>query len=95
MNTAATGHWATFHVVNADGHDVIGAALTATVGERTIHRRVRTDGSYLSASSPLIHLGLGEADRIDSLTVTWPDGKTSTHGPFEANRHHEVRRKEK
>ena len=38
-------------------------------------RRVRADGSYLSANDPRIVVGLGDATRIESLTVYWPDGK--------------------
>jgi hypothetical protein len=39
-------------------------------------RRVRADGSYLSANDPRILLGLGENPRIESLDVHWPDGTT-------------------
>ena len=41
----------------------------------TLWRRVRADGSYLSANDPRILVGLGDVSKIDSLTVHWPDGK--------------------
>ena len=44
-------------------------------GLPTLWRRVRADGSYLSASDPRILIGLGDASAIDRLTVHWPDGK--------------------
>lgn len=44
-------------------------------GLPVLWRRVRADGSYLSANDPRILVGLGEVTRIDSLTVHWPDGK--------------------
>ena len=40
----------------------------------SIWRRVRADGSYLSASDPRILIGLGRAPEIESLTVHWADG---------------------
>ena len=40
-----------------------------------IWRRVRADGSYLSANDPRILIGLGNNTDIESLTVHWPDGK--------------------
>ena len=45
-------------------------------GAQTLWRRVRADGSYLSANDPRILVGLGDAPRIDSLTVHWPDGRS-------------------
>jgi hypothetical protein len=39
-----------------------------------IWRRVRADGSYLSANDPRIIVGLGGSPSIESLTVHWPDG---------------------
>jgi hypothetical protein len=35
---------------------------------------VRTDGSYLSASDPRAHFGLGRDARVAGITVQWPDG---------------------
>ncbi len=58
--------------------DAIGARLELFVHGDDGRRHIRTlhagDG-YLSQSSKWVHFGLGEADRIDRLTVTWPDGK--------------------
>jgi hypothetical protein len=31
-------------------------------------------GSYLSANTRQIHLGLGEASRVDRIEVVWPSG---------------------
>jgi hypothetical protein len=52
-------------------------------------RRVHTDSSYLSASDPRVHFGLGEATRIESVTVYWPDGtrSVSTHVPMNSVLH--------
>ena len=30
--------------------------------------------SYMSASDPRIHFGLGKRSKIDSLEITWPSG---------------------
>ncbi len=45
-------------------------------GAPTLWRRVRADGSYLSANDPRILAGLGAGAQIESLTVYWPDGKS-------------------
>ncbi|HEY7057810.1 MAG TPA: CRTAC1 family protein [Vicinamibacterales bacterium] len=38
-------------------------------------RRVRTDGSYLSASDVRAHFGLGASTAIKSVAIQWPDGQ--------------------
>jgi hypothetical protein len=43
-------------------------------GRPTIWRRVKTDGSYLSASDVRVHVGLGSSTAIDAVIVEWPDG---------------------
>jgi enediyne biosynthesis protein E4 len=43
-------------------------------GRKTLWRRVKTDGSYLSASDMRLHFGLGEATKVDAVVVQWPDG---------------------
>ena len=44
-------------------------------GRPTLWRRVRTDGSYLSASDVRLHLGLGSSADVASVVVQWPDGE--------------------
>ncbi len=53
---------------------VPGTRAVLEVGGRSLHRRVRADGSYLSANDPRIHFGAGEAARFDRLDLFWPDG---------------------
>ena len=56
--------------------DAYGARAEIKRGASTLWRRVRADGSYLSANDPRIIVGLGDVTQIDSLTVHWPDGKS-------------------
>jgi hypothetical protein len=43
-------------------------------GRPTLWRRVRTDGSYLSASDVRVHFGLGSSPAVSAIVVQWPDG---------------------
>ena len=45
-------------------------------GAPTIWRRVRADGSYLSANDPRILIGLGGGAQLEALFVHWPDGSS-------------------
>ncbi len=43
-------------------------------GAPTLWRRVRADGSYLSANDPRVLVGLGAASEVEALFVHWPNG---------------------
>ena len=55
-------------------------------GQPTIWRRVRTDGSYLSASDPRVHVGLGASSAVQSVIVQWPDGPRERWTDISADR---------
>ncbi len=62
----------------------IGARVEVVVGERVHLRLPGTGVSFLSSDDPRLHFGLGPAERIDAVRITWPDGTKTEHGPFEA-----------
>ena len=80
------GNWVRFHVRLASGRDAHGATVSATVGSRRLHRTVRTDGSYLAASDPRVHFGLGIEIGVRDVRVHWPDGTVEAFGDFEGGR---------
>ncbi len=84
------GHWALLSVRTRQGRDALGAVLTITAGGRTWRRDVRTGYSYLAASDPRVHIGLGAAAVIDGVEVRWPDGRSERFGPLPADRVHAV-----
>ena len=47
-------------------------------GVPVIWRRVRADGSYLSANDPRVLAGLGKNASVEALVVHWPDGRSET-----------------
>ena len=52
----------------------IGARLNLLRNERGQLDEVRTGSSYASQNSLTQHFGLGDADRVDALEVSWPSG---------------------
>jgi hypothetical protein len=71
-NEGRTGRWLQ---VELDGF-APGATITlALPGDRVSTRAVVAGSSYLSSEDPRAHFGLGDADRVDELTVRWPDGR--------------------
>jgi enediyne biosynthesis protein E4 len=67
-----------------DNRDGIGARVTAKLpGGRTIVVENANASGYLSTGSPIMHLGLGPATRLESLTVRWPSGFVQELGAVE------------
>ncbi len=63
-------------VGRAAARDMLGAHVEIqTSDKRTLRRRARTDGGYLSAHDPRVLVGLG-ASRIERVLVRWPSGET-------------------
>ena len=68
---------------NRDG---VGARVTVTTGSTTMIRERKGGGSYLSASDPRLHVGLGAAARADRVEIRWPSGTVDVLKNVPANR---------
>ncbi|MGH9660781.1 MAG: CRTAC1 family protein, partial [Bryobacteraceae bacterium] len=87
LNQAAEGH----HWLEVDAP--LGARIGVfRPGRPTLWRDARTDGSYLSASDPRVHFGLGREAVIEKVEVVWPDGVRQSLAAPKADRLIRVRR---
>ena len=77
LNEAGSGHWLQVRLEGAaSNRDGLGARVALLrPNQPTLWRRARTDGSYLSASSPWVHFGLGENATVEGIGVLWPNGR--------------------
>ncbi|MEQ8764640.1 MAG: CRTAC1 family protein [Planctomycetota bacterium] len=65
-----------------------GARVTVEAGGRTLMRELNGGSSYLCQNDPRLLVGLGEATRVDRVTVTWPSGRTEIVESPEIGRYH-------
>ena len=71
-------HWFGLRLIGKAGRDMFGAKVEIAISKNEVlRRRVRTDGSYLSAHDPRVLVGLGNATRVEHVRVNWPDGTSS------------------
>ena len=80
-------HWIGLRLVGKNGRDMLGAQVGVVVDNDILWRRVRTDGSYLSASDARVLVGLGAATRVKAVRVRWPDGTTEEWKDLLADRY--------
>jgi hypothetical protein len=87
--TATDNRWVRLELIGDDkksNRNAVGARVEIEAGGRKQVRFQCGGGSYLSASERRLLVGLGAADRVDRLTVTWPSGRKQSFAPLEARR---------
>lgn len=65
-------------VGSKSNRDGFGARVQVVAAGLTQTDEVRANSSYLSASDPRLHFGMGRATRVDQITVRWPSGIIDT-----------------
>ena len=65
----------------------IGARLIAVVNGQQQVRELYPANSFMSQAPSLVHFGLGDAEKVDSLTIRWPSGKVQVLKGLRGNRH--------
>jgi enediyne biosynthesis protein E4 len=80
LNTnKAANHRVLFHLVGTESNRAaIGARVTIHSAGMMQFDEVHGGGSYLSQNDLRVHFGLGSANKIGSVEVRWPTGKTES-----------------
>jgi hypothetical protein len=86
-NEVSGGHWIEIRLADASpNRDALGGRVRVAAGGRTQTRHLFTDGSYMSATAPRLHFGLGTATRVESVQIRWPGGRVETWRDLPADR---------
>ena len=81
-----TSRWLSIKLIGTHcNRDAIGARVTVVSGDLTQIREVKSGSGYLSQNDLRLHFGLGNATRVDKLTVRWLCGKVQTLQGVETN----------
>ena len=86
-------HWVRL-VLKGNGktsnRDAIGAKVEIKMGDQTCRRQLFPAKSYLSSIEFPLTFGLGNAQKVDELTITWPSGKVTTLTDLKADQIYQV-----
>ena len=85
-------NWVRLRLVSDSSNtQAIGATVTATIAGRRLVRVVNPARSYLSNVETPLTLGLGDAPRLDELTIDWPGGTQETWVDLQSRRTYVIR----
>jgi hypothetical protein len=97
-NDQATGnHWVRFHLTSepvtnpqvtqaVSNHDALGAEIRITTKAGSQTRLLMPTRSYISQTELPVTFGLGTETEIQSVSIKWPSGKTTTLENLKADR---------
>jgi hypothetical protein len=81
------GNWLAVRLFGQqDNRDGIGARIRLRANGQNQWRDVDGAGSYLSHSDLRTHFGLGAANRIEQIDISWPNGTSTTLRDLPANK---------
>lgn len=83
QNTSADSKKGTY--LSIDLGQAFGAKVTAFAGKEKFFQEYQPVKGYMSSVDPRIHLGLGKTEKLDSLQILWPNGKTRTLKDVQSN----------
>jgi hypothetical protein len=80
-------HYLEIRLIGTESNrDAVGARVRVVAGGRAQIRERKGGGSYLSASDPRLHVGLGPHATADLVDIRWPGGKKSVLRDVPADR---------
>ena len=89
MNQTETpNHWLAVQLVGTSSErNAIGAQVDVHVGEQVLSNWIVGGDGYLSRNQPTVNFGLGAADKVSKIVVTWPSGDQQTYADPEIDRY--------
>jgi hypothetical protein len=82
--------WLRIEPLTRFGAPARGAVVRVAAAGRVQSRVICGGSGYLCQMEPVAHFGLGHIDRIDQVTVTWPDGVTVTRESLPIRQQHRL-----
>jgi len=89
MNQTETpNHWLAIQLVGTSSErNAIGAQVDVHVGDQVLSNWIVGGDGYLSRNQPTVNFGLGAADNVSKVVVTWPSGDQQTYTDPEVDRY--------
>ena len=87
----SNGNWIGLELVGTvSERDAIGAKVVVRSGEQRWVAVCTAGDGFQCSNQRVVHFGLGDVDRVDSIEVYWPSGRTQSLSNRSLNRYHLV-----
>jgi len=87
--TQPAGHFLALRLVGTRcARDAIGTSVSCAAGGRVVTRQLTAGDGYMASNERQLVFGLGEADRVERLTIHWPSGREEIYNDLPADRHY-------
>jgi len=74
-NGGNRGNWLMLELTGTKSNkDGLGAKVTVSAGGQVQSDEKKAGTSYLSQANPRMQFGLGQATKVDEVTIRWPSG---------------------
>jgi hypothetical protein len=90
VSDAEGTHWYGVRLLGKGNADVVGTKVILEAGGRKQTRWAKGGGSYASAPDKRMVFGLVKTDKVDKLTVVWPDRTTQEFKDLTLDGYHDV-----
>ena len=85
-NASLKGNSLRLHFQTSTNHRaVVNTIATVYAGDLVKRKEYINARGFMSTSEPVIHFGLGNISKIDSVVIQWPDNNESIHKDFKLN----------
>jgi hypothetical protein len=87
-----SGHWIGFRFrEEGAGKSPVGARVTIHFAGRKATQQIVTGDSHRSQHPNTVHFGLGAAERVERVEISWPNGAVETLSELAADRYYEIK----
>jgi len=84
--TPKPGNWLKIKAQGTTSNrSAIGTRFELEAGDRVFYDEINAGSGYNAMNSLTLHVGLGEIEKIDKMTVFWPSGETQIFTDISAN----------
>ncbi|MCB1232612.1 MAG: VCBS repeat-containing protein, partial [Verrucomicrobiae bacterium] len=92
LNTGTEGNRIVVELKSTQGNlQGVGALVsTETPDGQTRSRQFFPYGGFLDADEPVIHIGLGDQEKVANLHIEWPSGQVQNFKDLDVNQHYTV-----
>lgn len=81
------GRWIRFRLVGVRANrDGLGTVVTTKAGALSQRVELRLSDGFQGSNEPVIHFGLGQANEVDEVTISWPSGSSQRFERLAAGR---------